>query len=216
MTEERTQLEQQLTALQRRLHVLEQQRAGFGELHVPVHIVLECAHVAADITRLRVLLQQLRERAGQGAAPYVGLYTFQEHNAGIFFGRAVLVAQLANKLRQAPFLAVLGPSGSGKSSVVRAGLIPALKDGVLEGSEQWKYIVMTPGGVPLDTLAARLAQLHGDDLAGKLPLSQQLAGDERALVRAAELLGNGRGPAGLVVVVDQAEELWTQLPVEHE
>ena len=60
-----------------------------------------------------------------------------EQHADLFFGQDALIAELVDKVRQWPFLAVMGPSGSGKSSVVRAGLIAALKDGALPGSKRW-------------------------------------------------------------------------------
>ncbi|MCQ8768128.1 hypothetical protein NQU37_26595, partial [Escherichia coli] len=68
---------------------------------------------------------------------------------------------LVEKAAAAPFLAVLGPSGSGKSSVVLAGLLPALKQGKLPGREGGRYATIRPGARPLDALAAALATLRG-------------------------------------------------------
>jgi DNA-binding XRE family transcriptional regulator len=75
-------------------------------------------------------------------APYVGLSTYQEDDAALFFGREALVATLVDHVRDQRLLVVLGPSGSGKSSVVLAGLLPALKHGALPGSERWTYITL--------------------------------------------------------------------------
>ena len=71
--------------------------------------------------------------------PYMGLDVFHEEDAGIFFGRNSLVAKLVNKLAEHQMLLITGPSGSGKSSLILAGLIPALKSGALPGSDGWNY-----------------------------------------------------------------------------
>jgi WD40 repeat protein/DNA-binding SARP family transcriptional activator len=103
-------------------------------------------------------LQTARERGGRDVSaapvtcPYKGLATFGVEDAPYFFGRERLVAELVSQLVGAPLLAVVGPSGSGKSSVVRAGLLPALAGGVLPGSQGWAQAVMRPGEHPLDEL----------------------------------------------------------------
>src|SRR5688572_12765639 len=82
---------------------------------------------------------QLAPELKDELCPYVGLDTFRELNHSVFFGRVQLVNELIRKLKDVRLLAVLGSSGSGKSSVVRAGLIPALKNGALAGSVEWNY-----------------------------------------------------------------------------
>ena len=109
-----------------------------------------------------VELQSARERAGLVAAtatspapavcPYKGLATFDADDAEYFFGRERLVAELVARLVGAPLLAVVGPSGSGKSSVLRAGLLPALAGGVLPGSDGWTQALIRPGEQPLREL----------------------------------------------------------------
>jgi WD40 repeat protein len=145
------------------------------------------------------------------AQPYLGLQTFQFEHADRFFGRDRLVAELAERLGQAPFLAVLGASGSGKSSVVRAGLLPLLKAGGLPGSEQWQYLTLRPGAQPLDALVAALSAARGSSMTEALDLAAQLAANTRALLLIARLF-----PSRLVLVVDQAEELWTLQPADPE
>jgi hypothetical protein len=90
--------------------------------------------------------------AAEAANPYKGLRPFYEADAADFFGREALIGRLLTRLSEgdgmARFLAVVGPSGSGKSSVVRAGLIPALRRGALPGSESWFVIQMLPGPRP--------------------------------------------------------------------
>ena len=84
--------------------------------------------------------------------PYKGLAPFDRDDAEYFFGREELVAELVAHVVGASLLAVVGPSGSGKSSVVRAGLLPALAGGVLSGSHNWTQAVMRPGAHPLREL----------------------------------------------------------------
>ncbi len=91
------------------------------------------------------------------ACPFKGLASYESADAGYFFGRERLVAELVARLVGANLLAVVGASGSGKSSVVRAGLLPALASGVLPQSEQWSQVLMRPGEHPLGELDALLA-----------------------------------------------------------
>ena len=86
--------------------------------------------------------------------PFKGLASFEVADAPYFFGREQLVAQLIARLVGAPMLGVIGPSGSGKSSVVQAGLLPALAEGVLPGSEGWRQVVIRPGEQPMRALDA--------------------------------------------------------------
>ncbi|MFC1959473.1 AAA family ATPase [Chloroflexota bacterium] len=142
--------------------------------------------------------------------PYKGLRAFQEADAGDFFGREALVARLLERLDEAEdnnrFLAVVGPSGSGKSSVVRAGLIPALRDGALPGSDKWFMIQMIPGGHPFEELEAALLRVAVNP---PETLLTQLKEDERGLIRAVKRVLPGEEDSELLLVVDQFEELFT-------
>ncbi len=157
--------------------------------------------------------------------PYRGLQVFEEEHAEFYFGREALIPQLVEKLeplgahsrsvstRFAQFLAVLGASGSGKSSLVRAGLVPALRQGAVSGSADWIIQVMRPGSRPLEELAVRLATI----LAGKEEPSEarqrlrdDLIADGRALHRAVRLAWpDARPEQRLLLVVDQFEEVFT-------
>ena len=79
---------------------------------------------------------------------------FDEADADDFFGRETLTARLIGRMMEgaemARFLAVVGPSGSGKSSVVRAGMVPALRKGKVPGSERWPVISVVPGAHPFE------------------------------------------------------------------
>ena len=121
-----------------------------------------------------------------------------------------------DKVRQWPFLAVMGPSGSGKSSVVRAGLIPALKGGALPGSKRWLYATtFKPGARPLDALAVAVAGLQTENQLGRRSeLRQLLATDSHTLLVAADLLLAGHPDKRLMLIIDQAEEVITLAPAD--
>ena len=137
--------------------------------------------------------------------PYKGLRAFEEADAADFFGRELLTAHLVNRLQAARFLAVVGPSGSGKSSVVRAGLVPALRRGALPGSASWRIVEMFPGAYPLEELEAVLLRVAESPSAGLLEL---LEDGERGLLRALRRILPD-DDSELVLVVDQLEELFT-------
>jgi WD40 repeat protein/DNA-binding SARP family transcriptional activator len=90
--------------------------------------------------------------------PYKGLARFETVDAEFFFGREQVVAEAVGHLAEGSFLALVGPSGSGKSSLLRAGLIHALGSGALPGSDRWACSVIRPGDRPIDTLAHALDQ----------------------------------------------------------
>lgn len=89
-----------------------------------------------------------------GICPYRSLDAFSEADAPFFFGRDKVARKTLDSLKREPrFLAVLGPSGSGKSSVVRAGLIPAIRRGKVPGSHKWGIVTIRPGNHPFEQLA---------------------------------------------------------------
>jgi WD40 repeat protein len=152
------------------------------------------------------------EEASKAACPFRGLQVFEEEHAPFFFGREALTQYLVEQLRADRFLAVIGPSGSGKSSLVRAGLLPEVRRGALEGSEYWPVVVLKPGPHPLEALAARLLpQLgrEGEFFATHEALSKELQG-ERGLHQAVQgALATASDNQRLLLVVDQLEELFT-------
>jgi DNA-binding SARP family transcriptional activator/WD40 repeat protein len=81
--------------------------------------------------------------------PYLGLGGYEEQDAELFVGRERLTSTLAGRLADQSVLVVTGASGVGKSSLVRAGLVPALRAGALPGSPAWRIDVRTPGEAPL-------------------------------------------------------------------
>ncbi|MEU9337041.1 XRE family transcriptional regulator [Streptomyces sp. NPDC048290] len=133
--------------------------------------------------------------------PYVGLTAFQSRDAERFFGRERLVTEMAERLRRQRFMAVVGASGSGKSSLLRAGLAP-----VLAGDAT--VVVFTPGSHPTEECAVRLG-----GLAGVTPgaLKSELAADAGNLARVVRQISARPEHDGreVVLVVDQFEEIFT-------
>jgi hypothetical protein len=154
-----------------------------------------------------------------GVEPYRGLRVFKEKHASLFFGRERLTRELVEQLREPAvgglgerLLAVLGPSGSGKSSVVRAGLVPALRRGALEGSASWPVAVVNPGAQPLESLAVALETLgrkESPPISVYDRVAQQQDGARSLHVAARLLLGEPPRAARLLLVVDQFEEIFT-------
>jgi hypothetical protein len=207
-------LDKRLTTVLRRLHVLQVQLAAYGKLNVPPHIVIDKQDAEREVAHIRGELRRLRPSPVDEHTPYLGLLTFQEADADVFFGRDTLTAVMVAKVRRATLLVVIGPSASGKSSVVRAGLIPMLKRGALTGSETWRYVTIKPGMRPVDMLVTELAKLQGANLGGRLTISHELFAQERSLLLAALLLLDRARGERLVLIVDQFEELWTLAPAE--
>ncbi|MBV9728842.1 MAG: hypothetical protein JO309_05440, partial [Pseudonocardiales bacterium] len=143
--------------------------------------------------------------------PYPGLASFGREQARWFFGRdqltAELTARLDARLATGGIQVVVAPSGAGKSSLLHAGLLPQLDNGVLPGSSRWPRVVFTPTVEPLAALAIQIASLIGADpatVAEKLAVGSHRVG---TLLRGC-IAGEGSG-ARVVVVVDQFEELFT-------
>lgn len=152
-------------------------------------------------TAFAITSEMIREKCSElqisNICPYRSLDAFMEEDAPFFFGRERVVKKMIESLKREPrFLAVLGPSGSGKSSVVRAGLIPALKEGKVTNSEKWGVIIVRPSAQPFEQLVG----------AG-LPETQE--GIESA-VRL--WLVSHPEKTRLVLVIDQFEELLVSTP----
>src|SRR5437667_9481659 len=99
----------------------------------------------------------MTDNTPQSLNPFPGLRPFQVEEEYLFFGRETQRQELISLLREHRFVAVLGASGSGKSSLVRAGLIPALFGGVMtKAGSHWNTAIMRPGGSPIANLAGAL------------------------------------------------------------
>ncbi|KPV52166.1 hypothetical protein SE17_17085, partial [Kouleothrix aurantiaca] len=147
--------------------------------------------------------------------PYKGLRAFQEADASDFFGRDALIDTLLDRLNQPGpfqrFLAVVGPSGSGKSSVVRAGVVPALKHAAIPGSDKWYVLEFFPGARPFDELAQALLRIAVDPPNN---LVEPLTLDRGGLLRVVDQVVPGGDETEVVLVIDQFEELFTQVEEE--
>jgi WD40 repeat protein len=144
--------------------------------------------------------------------PYPGLEAFIEQDAGVFFGREPQIVELLDRLhpmladRAHRFVAVIGPSGVGKSSLVQAGLLPRLA----RQRSRWVVVPpLVPGAQPMRSLARSLAVVLPDTDVNVL--TAQLAADPATLGRCVERLraGHGGRAASVLVVIDQVEELLT-------
>jgi len=176
-------------------------------------------HPDAAERLLELAANMRREDApATGLPPYKGLYFFDETDADMFFGREELTASLIDRLTSVleldqRFLAVIGASGSGKSSVVRAGLIPTLR--WKKTSSGWLIDIITPTAKPLEALANAFdasASMHTSTQEMAVNFTNNADGFDQALEDIAEMAG----AAHAFLVVDQFEELFTLCRSEAE
>ncbi len=153
-------------------------------------------------------------------SPYPGLSAFQEADAGRFFGRGKDVTRAVARMRDLPLVGVVGPSGVGKSSFVRAGVVPALKG----SGEEWETFIVRPGRNPVAALASLIQPLTRSGSTGEV--SGQMATHSALLTRLRDepgYLGSllrkraRRKRGSILLFVDQFEELYTLVsdPVER-
>src|SRR4051812_1890975 len=149
------------------------------------------------------------------ANPFPGLRPFREDEEHLFFGRESQVDKMADKLARGHFLAVVGTSGSGKSSLVNCGLRPALNRGsIVSAGTSWRFVQFRPGAEPIEAMASAIAADRGlasGAAAGGMPLDQMIAATLRisnlGLCDVYEQLYLRAG-SNVLVVVDQFEELF--------
>lgn len=160
--------------------------------------------------------QQRIKETKSGLNPYKGLTHFREEDASFYYGREEAITKLTEIIRRNHFAAVVGDSGSGKSSLVRAGLIPALRK---EVQESWEILTIVPGDRPLYNLTSAFVTLLYpglDDEKRSLKIAEHQQALEKQpaqvknwinLIRKSQLL-SGR----FLLVVDQWEELYALQP----
>ncbi len=141
--------------------------------------------------------------------PYKGLRTFEETDSGDFFGRESIINKILDLMSQAGpssnFLALIGPSGSGKSSLVNAGIIPSLRQNAIEGSGKWFITQMYPGAYPFEELEAVLSRIAVNPSDNLMHLLQE---DERGLLRTIKrVLPSDKSE--LLLIIDGFEEIFT-------
>ncbi|MEU4211779.1 helix-turn-helix domain-containing protein [Streptomyces sp. NPDC026206] len=203
-------------------------RVETGEKPMSPEVARRCEGVlraAGELSRLVADAAPAR-RGARGpleVCPYRGLAAFGVTEAGWFFGReratAALVHRLTERLDGSGPTAVVAASGTGKSSLLQAGLVPALRRGVLpvSGSSRWPVVTMRPGDRPVEALLTEVARVCG---AGPGHLRRALDHGPGAFAEAVHEALNCAGPTGgdrqgrgepvrLVLVVDQFEEVFT-------
>ncbi|MBV8107315.1 MAG: TIR domain-containing protein [Hyphomicrobiales bacterium] len=154
--------------------------------------------------------------------PYRGLEPFREEDAAFFCGRDDAIRELVARVKEHEFVVVVGPSGSGKSSLVFAGLLPALRK--QSGTTMWDVVALRPGKWPLRALAQAFGTVP--DNAGSFEIDAWLekeasflrAGDADALGRAVDrrLDSAPEKPDRLLIYVDQWEELYAMAPAPED
>lgn len=149
-----------------------------------------------------------------GRYPYLGLTSFQESDAEFFFGRESLVDDLLERVQQANFIVIAGPSGSGKSSVARAGLLHALRSGRLTKSDTWLLATMQPKGDPIEQLALALERATKSTQIGDA-IRADGANNSALLQRQIEMHLTDDPRQRCVMLIDQFEETFTQTKNEE-
>lgn len=149
--------------------------------------------------------------AGNLACPYRGLYPFREEDVSVFYGREAFTERLLTAVHNQPMVALMGPSGSGKSSVVFAGLLPQLRQ-----EDGWCIITMRPGSQPFRALAHALVPILEPDMNPtdqnfeEIKLAQQLADEDTTINRITQrIITNHLNTNKLLLVIDQFEEIYT-------
>jgi WD40 repeat protein/serine/threonine protein kinase/DNA-binding SARP family transcriptional activator len=183
---------------------------------------------AASLNQDKMVLLTQTEPLLEVTNPYKGLLAFTEADAPLFYGREAAIKQLLAWLTPTPsqplaepdpsatrerqvkgagrFLAVVGPSGSGKSSLVKAGLVPALRQGAIPGSERWFIVDVIPGSHPFEEIETALLRIA---INPPPSLSEQLQVGECGLLDAVRRILPADGSAELLLIIDQFEELFT-------
>ena len=155
-----------------------------------------------------VVVEAAATIGGAVSNPYNGLQAFDESDTDRFFGRERLVSELVDRLAgdtiSSRCAIVVGPSGSGKSSVVRAGLVPAIREGRVAGSERWFVTTMVPGPNPFEALEAAFLRVA---VSPPVKLLDQIRGSRRGILRSARSC-LGSDDDTILLVIDQFEEIF--------
>jgi len=182
-----------------------------GEVNIAggdIYKGLTAEQVSTLLTQITATFQP---KVFDGRCPYKGLDVFEEEDAELFFGREKTIDDLVERVRKSKTVFITGPSGNGKSSLVRAGLIPKLKQGGLMNSERWLYETVKPGRDPLEALALAFSRLKSPEVSKYFRENVQ---QMNILYECSESVLSGQRDQHLVLFIDQFEEIFTQ--VSHE
>ncbi len=178
-----------------------------GSVIVGSHNVVTTGFTSEQVSTLITQISTtFQPKPFDGRCPYKGLEVFGEEDAELFFGREKWVVDLIGRIKESRTLFVTGQSGSGKSSLIRAGLIPTLKKARYD--EGWLFATLKPGRDPIDALAGAFSRLKDPGLGKYL---RENAGQASVLHECAELALSERADQRLVIFIDQFEEVFTQL-----
>ncbi|MFV1962982.1 MAG: BTAD domain-containing putative transcriptional regulator, partial [Acidimicrobiia bacterium] len=159
-------------------------------------------------TRLQTRTTQTESAAARhatGINPFKGLEAFKEEDTDLFFGRDRLVADILTRITDHRIVTVVGPSGSGKSSAVKSGVVPALRKGAIDGSDNWLIASMIPSAHPFAEIEAALLRTTLDPPDS---LRDQLDGSPDEILRAV-LRISPTNDTTVAIIIDQFEELFT-------
>jgi WD40 repeat protein/energy-coupling factor transporter ATP-binding protein EcfA2 len=204
-------------------------------------LMIKSSHIETKVDRVLHLLEDGRfviegtpsvsidKPPAPGTPPFKGLQYYDEADAELFFGREALTASLISRIgeyittngkgelhRHGCFLGIVGASGSGKSSFVRAGLLPAFKSNnppvngsPIHASERWPVHIITPTAHPIESLAISMSR-DSDSVAATNQLMKDMSSDHRSLGLCIwKLLSRSKSADLLLLIVDQFEELFT-------
>jgi hypothetical protein len=175
---------------------------------------------SADVRMIREELAVIEQRPRQwlpepadprprwtGGCPYRGLLPYDRDHEAVFYGQERLTAELAGKITGTPIVMVTGASGAGKTSLLHAGLVPALVRGVqVPGSSPWPVVSLSATARPLTALAVGLTSLGGRDPAAIRQTLADAPGEAHMLIR--EMLLAAGDPTRLVLIIDQFEQVF--------
>jgi WD40 repeat protein len=211
-------------------------------------LIIKSSHIEAKVDRVLHLLEDgkfiiegtpsvsIDIPPTPGEPPFKGLQYYDESDYGLFFGRETLTARLitrigeciatngkGNRNRQGCFLGIVGASGSGKSSFVRAGLVPGLKDEIplvngqpIPGSERWPVHIITPTSHPIESLAISMTRKSVSAAATNALIKDMLSDSVSLGLYVRKLLSHPKSGDLLLLIVDQFEELFTLCSDESE
>lgn len=143
--------------------------------------------------------------------PFKGLEAFQQTDSHFFFGREQMIERGLKRMQETRFLAFVGASGSGKSSLVRAGLLPALRNGKIPHSETWRTAILMPGSKPLESLVTRIMPyLEEDDTRTIERVIKNVQDPDITQQYTNNILHDAPKESRLLIVIDQFEEVFTR------